>query len=213
MAWLGIGALALITVLLASYAARQLYLQARELNRVKNDPRPSVQSSADDLSTALLRDVILAGAIISGLIVVIWFLAKSAHGPNLSLGGGNMNELPIAAQRGIVAIVAFLIIYGLTAEVLRQMFPERWGKAILSESTAVMIAALFAISAATNKAIYQKVIDTVTGKSVNLLMTFLGIMFAAAGAYLIWKRLTVVVRPTKDRTKSRNSSRGQSNQS
>lgn len=199
MAWLGLVLLIVCLPLLVWFWISQLRTawlvkKAADVQVQRGDRRASTEATATTATMDLGRDTLLAVLTIGGVVVGIARLVSSVN--TSGLGGSSMHELPSILQRVLVALVAFLIVYGLSSAVLPQIFPDKRGKLVLSEATAVALAAIVALYAGTTKSVYEDLLKKMVSGSLGIVSTFLGILFAAIGAYLVWKKVTVLFRPT-----------------
>ena len=109
-----------------------------------------------------------------------------------------MEAVVSATSRTLLAISAFLIVFGLSAGFLPDLFPWKRGTRIsnvLSFGTAFFLALLFALWLGTSSTAFDVVLDQITRGFLGVVTTFLSILFLAVGVYLFWKRVRTLIKP------------------
>jgi hypothetical protein len=179
-----------------SMKLKRIWSTKREVE-IQAERNPRLALEAQELSIEFMRELLGAVVIVGGgVIALVWLIRKQVNWDEIG-GGTTMGDIPVVVQRILVALVAFLIAYGLASAVLPQLFPEkgRYGKTILGELTGIALAGIFALAAATNESIYKDLYDKIVGGFSNVVAAFIGIMFAGIGAYLVWKKVSTFFRP------------------
>lgn len=100
-------------------------------------------------------------------------------------------------QTALVALLAFLICYGLTSAVIKGVFPDKGTRRnhLLSEATAVVLSLVLSLTVATNSELNHRLSRLIEDRGADAVYTFLVIVFVSVGAFLAWKRVSTVVRP------------------
>jgi hypothetical protein len=185
--------LSVVAIPLVAWYATKRILQQLTLARDAEETaartgRAAARERAEEEREKVVREAVL------GLVLLSPFFYLFAMGVDdigaatrAALEGGEM-DIDIAMQ-ALIGIGAFLVAYGLSAAILPQLFPYAQGtkrSLLLSEGTAVVFSAVFALYLGVDPARSQKVLDRVLVGFTGVLMAFIGILFTALGAYLLW---------------------------
>lgn len=198
----GIAALLALSPLLAWYWVGKVRTAASEKRlaeqRVRDRGGQRTREDLEEAGLMLFRTTFLALVSFFVIAAGLYWLVPSSGASELDIEVSNVNE---TVQRIILAAIAFTVLYALAVGILPQIFPEIGTRKsrVVTETTALLIAAFFAISVGTSNELFDRFSGMLVSGAAKVFAAFIGILFAAIGVFLAWRRITTMVRPSGPR--------------